>query len=125
MSYATPAQIDLIRALSGKSVQAAAMDYGFAPGHSLSISDASEIIDHLKAPVAAKMSEEEIAAYRANRDAAAEAHKAAEIVRRAAAQNDTARFDAILIERGLDHLTGADRREARRLIRREFDAKGE
>jgi hypothetical protein len=125
MSYATPAQIDLIRSLSGKSVQMAAMDYGFAPGHSLSVSDASEIIDSLKAPAAPIMSEEEIAEYRANRDAAAAAQKASEIARHAAAQNDTARFDAILIERGLGHLTGADRREARRLIRREFDAKGE
>ena len=98
MSYATPAQIDLIRALSGKSVQVAAMDYGFSPGHSLSISDASEIIDHLKTPIAPSMSEEEIAVYRANRDAADDAHKASEIARHAAAQNDTARFDAILVE---------------------------
>ena len=122
MTYATSAQLDLILRLSGTSVQAAAMDYGFAPGHSLSVRDASDIIDHLNAPAAAVVSEEKFEAARQARFQAEADAKAAEIARFKAQQSDTARFDAILVERGLGHLSGADRREARRLIRREFDA---
>ncbi len=48
MTYATPAQRAFIRSLSGVSVESAAQDYGFAPGHALTIRDASLIIDSLK-----------------------------------------------------------------------------
>ena len=123
MSYATEAQRSLIRHLSGTSVEAAAQAYGFAPGHILSIDDASQMIDSLKnpAPVVAPRTAEDIAAADHAR-AEDEARRVAEaIARQAAQQADTAKFDAILIERGLGHLTGAERREARRLIRRELE----
>jgi hypothetical protein len=52
MTTATQAQRALIRNLSGQSVERAAQDYGFAPGHSLTTRDASDLIDSLKAPAA-------------------------------------------------------------------------
>lgn len=49
--FATPAQMNFIRTLAAKkglTANQAALDYGFAPGHALSVSDASSLINDLK-----------------------------------------------------------------------------
>lgn len=69
MTYSTQAQRDLIARLSGKSVSAAAADYGFDYGHSLSVRDASEIIDSLKAPAVSDAEYDAVIAAQVARDA--------------------------------------------------------
>lgn len=68
MTYATEAQKSYIRRLSGTTVEAAAQNYGFAPGAILSIADASEIIDSLKGSTSAPAKTEVAAASMVGRD---------------------------------------------------------
>lgn len=135
MTYATPSQINELRIAAeahGLTIGEAVFNYYGAP-QSLSYIAASEIADII-ARVGQVPSEAKINMVAHN--AACEAQRAAEIARADAnyispeafyaAQEvkaeAEARIDAIMTERGLGELTGKDRREARRLIRRELEA---
>jgi hypothetical protein len=109
----------------------AADEYGLGlrgPG-SLSKSEASELIDYLLVSPAEREARRAAFAATAEQNRQADAdRRAAEAAREAARHRamaaDTAAMDALLQERGQGHLLGAERREARRLLRRELEAKG-
>lgn len=135
MTYASPEQIDALRIAAeahGLTIGDAVFNYFGAP-QSLSTIPANLIDDMIaragEKPVEAAIDmvahtaevEAASAAEAARRDAnyvSPEDFYAAQEAKEAA----EARIDAIIEERGLSHLTGKDRREARRLIRRELEA---
>jgi hypothetical protein len=132
-TMATSKQIGYIAALAAqkgyKSAREAAVAYGFDAAVSfdyMSVPDASGLIEWLKAPA---KSEEQIAAeleaarVRADEKAKAIAeYKAQTAAIQAENEARRIRVDAILAERGLSHLSGQPRKDARAEIIRALKA---
>lgn len=124
MSYATDRQISYLTSLAAREgfdsvVSAAdAFGLGFKSASSLSITEASALIEWLK-------NGQKIVANPTSRDnfrtVASDDYKAEAAAKQVSAKEKTARIDAIMIERGLNHLTGQARRDARYTISQEIN----
>lgn len=130
---ATSKQIDYISALAAqkgyKNAREAAVAYGFEAAVSLSYmsnSDASGLIDWLKAPVkSAEQIAAELEAARVRTEDKAKAvveYKATMDAIQAENEARRIRVDAIMEERGISHLSGQARRDARYEISRALKA---
>lgn len=130
MSTLTTKQFSYIRFLAEKngfdSPNAAAREYGFDDAYGLSVSQASELIDWLKNGQSIISAEDRAAMAAAAEAAQAEKERADAAYAEKCAADQDARSERVqktneeLARRGLAHLTGAQRRDARYAIQKEL-----